>query len=202
MRVYLGPHIGFFGPYQLANLLKYVGVPETARDWIAEKLPIKPFEVIDGWRKRKVEIEIHDYDVWGMDHTLAMIVHPMLLRLKELKHGAPLVADEDVPDELKSTSASSKENEWDTDDNHFRRWDWVMDEMIFAFEQLAKDSWEEQFYSGVTDITFEEVGNGYVELKKGPANTFKVDREGLQKCQDRIDNGLRLFAKYYHGLWD
>ena len=53
-----------------------------------------------------------------MDHTLAMIIVPMLKQLKETKHGAPFVDDEDVPEELKSTSAPAKENDWDTDDNH------------------------------------------------------------------------------------
>jgi hypothetical protein len=29
-----------------------------------------------------------------------------------------------------------------------------------------------------------------------------VDKEGLEKHQDRVDNGLRLFGKYYENLWD
>jgi hypothetical protein len=67
------------------------------------------------------------------------------------KHGAPFVDDEDVPDHLKSTAAPAKENEWDTDANHFARWDWVLDEMIFAFECKTDDSWEEAFRSGEHD---------------------------------------------------
>jgi hypothetical protein len=58
----------------------------------------------------------------------------MLKQLKETKHGAPFVDDEDVPEELKSTSAPPKKDDWDVDDNHFKRWDYVMDEMIYAFE--------------------------------------------------------------------
>jgi hypothetical protein len=34
--------------------------------------------------------------------------------IKKDKHGAPFVDDEDVPEELKSTSAPPKENEYDT----------------------------------------------------------------------------------------
>ncbi len=44
-----------------------------------------------------------------MDYTLSHIVVPMLKQLKETKHGAPFVDDEDVPEELKSTSAPPKE---------------------------------------------------------------------------------------------
>jgi hypothetical protein len=40
------------------------------------------------------------------------------------------------------------------------------------------------------------------ESLKGPNDTFKVDREGMTKHQDRIDNGLRLFGKYFSGLWN
>jgi hypothetical protein len=54
-----------------------------------------------------------------MDHTLSHIVLPMLKQLKKDKHGSPLVDDEDVPEELRSTSAPAKENDWDIDDNHF-----------------------------------------------------------------------------------
>jgi hypothetical protein len=64
----------------------------------------------------------------------------MLKQLNKVKHGAPIVDDEDVPEELRSTSAPPKEDIWDTDANHFKRWDWVMNEMIWAFEYKLKDT--------------------------------------------------------------
>ena len=36
----------------------------------------------------------------------------------------------------------------------------------------------------------------------GPNDTYKMDTEGLNKHRARMDNGLRLFGKYYSGLWD
>lgn len=92
------------------------------------KVSIGPYR-----KNRKIEVRIDAYDVWNMDHTLALIILPMLKQLKESKMGAPFVDDEDVPEELKTTTASPKENEWDTDENWFKRWDFVLDEMIFAF---------------------------------------------------------------------
>ena len=86
-------------------------------------------------KKRTEKVRIDDYDTWSMDHTLAPIILPMLKQLKETKHGSPWTDDEDVPEELRSTSAPPKKDEYDTDDNHFLRWDWVMGEMIWAFEQ-------------------------------------------------------------------
>ena len=140
-------------------------------------------------------VKIDKWDTWSMDYTLSHIITPMLKQLKETKHGAPFVDDEDVPEELKSTSAPPKENEWDTDENHFKRWDWVLDEMIWAFEQnLSYDS-EEKFFDH-TDV----------EIKKhdifGQIHKIKIDQEGLKIHQDRKKNGFRLFGKYYQGLWD
>ena len=66
-------------------------------------------------------VKIDRWDTWSMDYSLSFIVVPMLKQLKETKHGAPFVDDEDVPEELKSTSAPPKENDYDTDENHFKR---------------------------------------------------------------------------------
>jgi hypothetical protein len=142
--------------------------------------------------ERKVKIKLDPWDSWNADNTLAIIIAPLLKQLKETKHGAPLVDDEDVPEHLRSTAAPPKKDEWDIDNNHFLRWDWVMDEMIFAFEKIAEDNWESEFYSG--EVTFDES----TDVK----DTFKVDLEGIKKVSDRIDNGTRLFGKYYSGLWD
>lgn len=92
--------------------------------------------------KKHKYVHIDYWDTWSMDITLAPIIHPMLIQLKKTQHGAPYTDDDDVPEELRSTSARPKENEWDTDEFHFERWDWILDEMIFAFDQKIKDEWE------------------------------------------------------------
>ena len=157
-------------------------------------------------------VKIDRWDTWSMDHTLAYIVLPMLKQLNDKKQGAPFVDDEDVPEELKSTSAPPKENEYDTDANHFKRWDWVMNEMIFAFECELDDTWEDKFRSGEHDILWvpvdakgNEVPRGdhkFTEMRRGPNDTYKCDYDGMKVVQDRIQNGFRLFGKYYQGLWD
>jgi len=153
-------------------------------------------------------VKIDRYDTWSMDHTLADIVLPMLRQLKETKHGAPYVDDQDVPEELRSTSAPPRENEWDTDDNHFLRWDWVLAEMIFAFEHKVDDSWEEEFRSGVIDfksVACEWDENGQPKMYQmvdGPDHTYQCDYEGMKQVESRIQNGFVLFGKYYQNLWD
>jgi len=157
-------------------------------------------------------VKLDRWDTWNMDHTLGLIALPMLKQLKATKHGAPFVDDEDVPDELKSTSASPKENEWDTDDNHFKRWDYVMDEMIFAFEHKLDDSWQDEYRSGNIDHIWKPVdvhGNDvpkkdakYFQMGEGPNHTYTCDYDGIAEVEKRIDNGFRLFGKYYRALWD
>ena len=143
-------------------------------------------------------VKIDFWDTWSMDHTLADIVLPMLKQLKETKHGAPMTDDEDVPDNLKSTSAKPKEEEWDTDEFHFERWDWILDEMIWAFEQKATDDDESPFFDHS-----ENEPNGFPWDRDGNyVSKTKVDWEGLKAHQARKTNGYRLFGKYYEALWD
>jgi len=175
----------------------FVDRPEWADKWADRLNPI--CQVIK--RIRQVihpeirYVKIDRYDTWSMDHTLAYIIHPMLVQLKKDKHGAPHTDDEDVPKELRSWKAEPKENEWDIDSNHFKRWDWILDEMIWSFAQELEDDDVSQFYDH--SESFEQGGDFNERLKN-----IKVDWEGLKAHQDRKANGFRLFGKYYQALWD
>ena len=140
-------------------------------------------------------VKIDRWDTWSMDYSLSFIVVPMLKQLKETKHGAPFVDDEDVPEELKSTSAPPKENDYDTDENHFKRWDWALNEMIWSFEQNLDTNSEEKFFDHAEwDEKEKDFGKNLHKIK--------IDQVGLKIHQDRKVNGFRLFGKYYQGLWD
>ena len=156
-------------------------------------------------------VKIDKWDTWNMDSALSPIILPMLKQLRQSKLGAPNVDDEDVPAKLRSTTKSAqkgKENDWDTDGNHFKRWDWVLDEMIWAFEQLCDEDHDAQFHTGESDIEWklskvDEAGKPLLwEMAKGPNDTRKFDKKGYMKHQERISNGTRLFGKYYQNLWD
>jgi len=140
-------------------------------------------------------VKIDQWDTWSMDHTLSFIVVPMLKQLKVTKHGAPFTDDEDSPEELKSTSAPPKENDYDTDENHFKRWDWILNEMIWAFEQNLDTNSEDKFFDHAEwDEKEKDFGKNLHKIK--------IDQPGLKAHQDRKANGFRLFGKYYSGLWD
>ena len=145
-------------------------------------------------------VKIDSYDTWSMDHTLADIILPMLKQLKATKHGAPHTDDDDVPEYLRSYMAQPKEHEWDTDDLHFMRWDWILDEMIWAFEQKVDDTSEDQFFDH-TEVAHLSPKEWLKNINENVSKT-KYDQEGHKAWLDRKSNGFRLFGKYYEALWD
>jgi hypothetical protein len=151
-----------------------------------------------------------------MDHTLANIILPMLKQLQATKHGSPMVDLEDVPEELRMIGhddgssqfrlkfEDEEQYEKESWDITHRRWEWVLNEMIFAFEHLLDDSWEEAYRSGHIDMQFVpyEDNPKLSRMVDGPNHTYQCDYDGMNKVYDRMDNGFRLFGKYYRGLWD
>lgn len=154
---------------------------------------------IDSKKQRTIKVHIDPWDTWNMDHTLALIILPMLKQLSQQKMGSPGVDDEDVPEELRRTAAPPTENEWDTDDNWHKRWDWVVEEMIFAFEHCVDESWEDQFIQNTGNMKTKKLENGSNELIF--ENTPQVDFDKREQYHQRIQRGLCLFGKYYRHLW-
>jgi hypothetical protein len=123
--------------------------------------------------EQRVKIKIHKWDTWSMDHTLAPIILPMLVQLKATNHGYPADLTE-------------------------KKWNSIMDEMIWAFEQKCRDDWESDYYE-YRELGLEEEG------KADDLFGWKLvweDREGQKAHQKRMTNGFKLFGKYYENLWD
>jgi hypothetical protein len=149
-------------------------------------------------------VRLDYWDTWSFDHTLADIILPGLRQLKATKHGAPFVDDEDVPEgmNLRSTEAEPKENEWDTDSNHFKRWDWVLDEMIWAFEQKVDDEADSKFFDHSAYEKGAEGTSAWLDDMTNTVSKVKYDKEGHRAWLERKTNGFRLFGRYYENLWD
>jgi hypothetical protein len=129
-----------------------------------------PMDRLFGNNERKVSVRIDRHDTIAMDDTLAYIILPMLYQLAKTKMGSPDVDLEDVPFELRG----------DHEDAIHERWDWVMSEMIYAFEEKTND-WEERFFCSEREY-----------------DSYKAE---MNQIRGRISNGFRLFGKYYEGLW-
>tara|TARA_R110000850_G_C9973231_1_gene465336 strand:- start:2397 stop:3023 length:627 start_codon:yes stop_codon:yes gene_type:complete len=168
---------------------------ETLQDglqWVYNKTINK---TLDKLERQRFEVRIDPWDTWSVDHTLAPIILPMLIQLKATKHGAPLVTNSDVPKELQATKENIDEycKGGNADSKHFERWDWVLDEMIWAFEQKCRDHWQEDYYGPYIEGKDGELFSGRFEW---------TDDEGSKAHQLRMTNGFRLFGKYYEHLWD
>lgn len=205
MKVYIGPYRGWVGPYQIADFFckRWLGEDRAfaVGTWLADKTFLGKFcNWIHRRQERTVKVKIHDYDTWNMESTLAILVLPMLKQLKAKQHGAPYTENDDVPEHLHAVPGELPEH---VDANHFARWNWIMDQMIWSFEQLQPDcDWEAQFHTGEHDIQWLPSGNGMNEMVIGPKDTHKFDAEGYKLHSARIDLGLKFFGKYYRGLWD
>jgi hypothetical protein len=220
MKVYFGPYKNWIGPYQVANLITKIGFSEEKADNLGEWLSNTWLDKFLNWvhkkKKRKVKVRIDDYDTWGMYETLSVIIAPMLRQLKEEKMGYPLVDNKDVPVEYRVKRPKNfykkgfTEYDNEVENKEVAKWDWVLNEMIFAFEQyearvLHDIDWEDQFQSGQIDMISVEKKVGDLvcfEYQHGPNHTFKIDHEGMEVYSNRIKNGFVLFGKYYLNLWD
>ena len=164
---------------------------------------------------RKVNVTIDGYDTWNLDHTLALIIYPALIQLKNTKHGIPHDFA-DVGGENHNSQQSFEFYE-ETVNECFelgvKRWEETLDKMIWSFEQLVKGDYDEKYHHGKaefdwkkTDKTFPNPLTGKVEatyqmVDKNPEKHW-YDAEGHQLHEERIQEGLELFAKYYRNLWD
>lgn len=218
MKIYLSkPRNHWISPYTMAQLICFWREIDYDEPWVKRfNLVVEPVsvmlrKVLDVIHPEINYVKIDPWDSWGMDTTLAPVILPLLRQLQKTKHGAPFVDDADVPARLQSTTKAAqkvKKNDWDTDGNHFKRWDWVMSELIWTFEQLADTDNDNQFWSGEFDTytepcEWDAAGKPTLhQLKHGPNHTAKFDQKAYLKHDARIANGLKLFGKYYRNLWD
>lgn len=117
---------------------KYFG---TIVDKIDKKLP-----------SELVYVKIDDKDMWNLDETLRQVIRPALLKLREKKFGSPSVDNEDVPENLWNHSDDPLK-----DETVHERWDWVLNEMIYAF---SYDPFNDDDYFPEPTVA-KRVKNGY-----------------------------------------
>ncbi len=79
--------------------------------------------------EQKAEVEIHDYDIWHLDHTLALIILPSLKKFKEVN--------------IHSHPGEFSDKETGGNGQGSKGWHKVLDKMILAFELMLDD--ESQF---------------------------------------------------------
>lgn len=166
--------------------------------------------------RRKIKVQIDGYDTWSFDHTLANIIYPALLQLKATKHGVPSQLVDDVGGEDYVAQESFdfyKETHQESWDIAAKRWDEILDKMIWSFQQLTLDDYNSKYHHGTSDYDWIESDKQFPNPITGKMEpTYQMvdkdpdahwfDAEGLMLHEDRIQEGLELFGKYYRSLWD
>ena len=91
----------------------------------------------------------------------------------------------------------AKRTGYPSDLNSMEEWDHIIDNMIFAFEQIRKN-FARSSYSQYYDKKHKENPN-YDFLYDNVSEAIRKDEDAYQ---DKIRQGLSLFAKYFQSLWD
>jgi hypothetical protein len=190
MKVKIGPYVNWFGIYQIADKIFFwiddrksidydefynrwdVKLRDSFTNWLS-KTWVHDFCVwLYKFQKRKIEVRLDPYDTWSLDHTLALIIHPALIQLRDTNHGYGMIDPEDCP----SIGKGDETDYGTSDDKALDRWNWFMDEIIWAFGEIANDNPNEpKFNSGGDEMI---------------------------AYHNRIQNAMVLFGKYYRALWD
>ena len=111
------------------------------------KIKIGPYR-----KNRAFNIHIDDFDTWSLDNTLSHIIHPALIRLKEIKHGYPELWE----DGMVTHHNYDRQLHFDFIDEEVETkyliniWNDILDKMIYAFGRIkednsldiSKDEWE------------------------------------------------------------
>lgn len=183
--------VGIINEYNFAFCDDLFGEIERGINKVLDIFPRKE-------KKRKIDIVIDGYDTWDICHTISLIITPLLREYRNNMHGYGIVDKSDTPAHIKEGQHS---------------WEWVIDEMIWTFEQYASDDDHDQFHKNIDQLkplytpVDEDSPDGLRQLnfdyqKDKSKEPYSFDKKGLERHEKRKKNGLRLFAKYFNGLWD
>lgn len=166
-----------------------------------------------GPKERKVEVKVERWDTYSMDHTAALIILPLLLQLKQTKHGVPGGFTERVGGDFDNnlTFDFIKEDDNEVFDKLCDKWDEILDKMIWSFQQLVDDSYDNKYHHGKMKMGWKPIKvphpttgvaeTMYEMVDENPSEHW-YDYVGHELHEERIQEGLELFGKYYRNLWD
>lgn len=165
--------------------------------------------------QRHINVTIDKYDTWSADHTLALVILPLLLQFKENHHGIPNDFSDSSGDPNCTTQQCfdfyKESHDWAFKQG-VKRWDEVLDKMIWSFYQLVADD-ESKYHHGTAKWDWVKTDSPYKNPKTGKIeDTFRMvdtnpeehwfDVNGHLEHEKRIQEGLELFGKYFRNLWD
>jgi hypothetical protein len=123
--------------------------------------------------KPRIErVKIDSFDSYSAYHTLALIIHPLLIEFRnkiKQRGGYP-----------SSIIEGSCDDSDETYEQNLNKWVDILDKMIWSFSEIVNDNPGEHKYF---------------------ADDGKLDMAGMLEYYKRIQEGLDLFGKHYQSLW-
>jgi hypothetical protein len=178
------------------------------------KVNLKPFPKNSSYRK--VDVKIDNFDTWSLDNTLATIILPALIQLKETKHGVPSELTERIGGDFDNNLVFDfiKEDDTKVFDQLCEKWDEILDKMIWSFLQLSiEDDYDSQYHHGKMEFDWIKSDHKYTDpvtgktettyqMKDKNPNSHWYDTVGHELHNERVQEGLDLFGTYFRNLWD
>lgn len=206
MKVKIGNYTDYFGPYHLVEALCFWAPKikdeygreesptwvEKIGDWVASTKITDFLMWIDSKKQRKIKIKIDRYDLWDLEHTLALIILPALMEFRNSKrYGIPMATD------LAFIPISD-----DAEDAQMAAWNEILDKMIWSFQQIVnEETIEDDFWIQKPDFEGCNTGSEFIErINRGSGG--KYDFEARKKYDEKVQEGLDLFSKHFRNLWD
>ena len=191
MKVYLGKYVYPITTYDIASKIIFWDNNEYRKKLNAilkfglsynqnsKKLSIlsKFLDKYNSYQKRKVFIKIDDYDVYNLDYTLSLIIEPSLKKLLDDEWLSFKADNEDLPKELQISDDEYKLISFTYLENDPR-----LSEIYNRLEQQPKYIINKMIYA-------------FNILNSTESDKIKED------YKKEIDEGLRLFGKYFRNLW-
>jgi len=134
-------------------------------------------------KNRAHHIHIDNHDVWSLDYTLANIIHPALVRLRErvphFGYPTPYYETEAYPEYSQQGS----------------------------FEEILDRDEESKYYEALWMEKLQKMIDAFTMIIDKDEEYDKImhhrDDEDARNAWDRkINEGLNLFSENYRGLWD
>lgn len=145
---------------------------------------------------RKIDVKLDSYDHWCIPWTISHIMTPLLIQLKEKKHGYGMIEKEDVPESLHATYEENGFSE--------EAYNWVLDELIWMFTEVSSEEENEpKMYEHIGEMQWSDPDeNGNCTLISSGIKIIP-EMEVINKAYHaRIKNAWRLFGIYAQTLWD
>jgi len=177
------------------------------------KVNIGPFPLKND--ARTISVQVDKYDTYSLDDTLSYIILPLLHQLRHNMQGVPSEfgdvggGEGDSQQCFEFYSDTYKESF----DESCTQWYEILDKMIWSFQQMALEDYESLYHHGKPNYEWVETDTSMINpisgklervtelVDKNPSEHW-YDLNGHNMHEDRIQEGIDLFAKYFRSLWD